>query len=131
MVRRDKAYRRLVVGERVYRWRVGHAHVRDGSGCREVVAFRAEGVPVRLTVVFAEGPGPLSGRASAGAGCILHTGGVLRSADGAYLNLNRPAVARALLDEALSDDRGCPAGDLELDGWPLMGAVLSRVPGPA
>ncbi|MET7331804.1 hypothetical protein, partial [Nonomuraea sp. NPDC005650] len=54
------------------------------------------GAPGQLVIVFHGGPGRLVND-----GMFLHNGGVLRTSDRAYLNLHRPGVARALLDEAL------------------------------
>ncbi|GAA0917665.1 hypothetical protein [Nonomuraea longicatena] len=55
-------------------------------------------------------------------------GGVLRTGDRAYLNLHRPGVARALLDEAL--ERGhdfATAESIEIDGWELVDGALGRL----
>lgn len=71
---------------------------------------------------------------------MLHTGAVMRGDD--YLNLNRPGVVRALLDEALSRGwRASAPGRGEFDGWVMIDAVLNRLrttesvtaaqPGPA
>jgi hypothetical protein len=79
-------------------------------------------VPGRLDVVFAEGPGRL-----VSGGFHMHEGAVARGDD--YLNLNRPGVVRALLDEALS--RGWRPEDprrAEFDGWAMFDAVLARMP---
>ncbi|WP_212843641.1 hypothetical protein [Catellatospora sp. IY07-71] len=137
-----KGARALVVGQTTYRWAGSHSHHADHGvdgkpryhDCAEHVTIRRDGAPGRLDVVFASGPGRL---VSDG---ILHAGAVIRGDE--YLNLNRPGVVRALLDEALS--RGWQAGApgrAEFDGWALIDAVLDRLhateavaaaqPGPA
>ncbi|MFC5834210.1 hypothetical protein [Nonomuraea insulae] len=55
----------------------------------------------------------------------MHAGGVMRAGDGAYVNLSRPAAARAVLDEVLRRRWG---EDVELDGWAMFDAVLARIP---
>jgi hypothetical protein len=112
----------LIAGEHTYLWKVRHHHNRDMNAeppvtdCKEIVAIRREGCAGHVRIFFREGPGHVVG------GGYLHSGGVVRGSDDTYLNLNRPAVAGALLDEALS--RGWnPAEDAELDGWELVDAV--------
>ncbi|WP_434451655.1 hypothetical protein [Lentzea sp. E54] len=105
-----RAVRSLLVGPDRFIWSVRHSHE---SGCREVVRLRREGAPGQLVVVFQAGDGHLV------ADGFLHAGEV-QHADGRSLNLNRPGVVRALLDEASA--RGWHAGArLELDGWELLG----------
>lgn len=118
--------RRLTVGQEIYHWSTGHRHrcLADGTGCtdcREVVAVRRAGASGGLQIVFHSRPDGLVGD------YLLHLGGVWRPSDDAYLNLNRPGVIRALLDEALA--RGWkPATRVRLDGWSLFDAVLARQP---
>ncbi|WP_211240935.1 hypothetical protein [Hamadaea tsunoensis] len=111
----------LVVDQATYRWTNSHSHhaelAADGTplyhDCTEHVTIRRDGTPGRLDVVFASGPGRLVSNG------ILHTGAAVRGDD--YLNLNRPGVVRALLDEALG--RGwqpSAPGRAELDGWTLI-----------
>ena len=124
----SRRIRRLVVGTDVYYWSARHAHARSSDGacvdCREVLTVRREGAPGRLVIVFRAGPGRLV------ADGLLHDGGVVRSDDDAYLNLHRPGVARALLDEALDRGHGFEAGTVEIDGWDLLdGARPPRIAG--
>lgn len=129
---RRRGGRRLLVGDDVYLLAVGHRHTRTEGGegraartdgCREVVSLaRLDGRRRvgALMVVFHQGPGRLV------ADGYLHDGAVLRAADDVYLNLHRPAVARALLDEAVA--RGWDrASALELDGWELLDGVVARL----
>lgn len=75
----------------------------------------AYGAGRRLRIRFAADPA--SGRLSGDAG--LATGSV-RTADGQWINLHRPAVMRALIDAGLAaaDVRGD-----ERDGWALLAVV--------
>lgn len=114
----------LLVEQATYRWTVSHTHrADDGSptyhDCTEHLTIRRDGDPGRLEIVFAVGPGK-------SVADPVHSGGVKRGDD--YLNLHRPGVVRALLDEAI--DRGwLPAepGRCELDGWALVDSVLARL----
>jgi hypothetical protein len=56
----------------------------------------------------------------------MDDGMVARPSDATYLNLHRPGVARAFLDEALAAGWS-PDRQSELDGWSLFDAVLGRV----
>ncbi|MEU6037181.1 hypothetical protein ABZ801_17420 [Actinomadura sp. NPDC047616] len=124
-----RRYRRLLVGADVYYWGAGHAHVRgqDDTGrpqtidCREVLTVRREGSSGLLNIVFRAGPGRLV------ADGLLHDGGVVRRDDDAYLNLHRPGVVRALLDEASHRGHGFDAGPVEIDGWELLDGALQRL----
>ncbi|WP_242903063.1 hypothetical protein [Actinomadura terrae] len=131
---RPRPTRRLVVGPFTYHWKSGHQHERyqdkDGrprcDGCREVLSLRRAGAPGRLVIVFREGPGRLVNDG------MFHDGGVLRTSDRAYLNLHRPGVVRALLDQA--QDRGhdfATAGTVEINGWDLLDAAVDRLQPPA
>ncbi|GAA1624201.1 hypothetical protein GCM10009679_31520 [Saccharothrix algeriensis] len=114
------------MGQVTYRWTVSHTHrvevvdgVRRLHDCSDHVRLGRDGAPGRLNVVFAEGPG----RVVSGGG-YTHAGAVSR--DGDYLNLNRPGVVRAVLDEALH--RGWqPEQHAELDGWAMYDGVLTRL----
>ncbi|MFB4285552.1 MULTISPECIES: hypothetical protein [unclassified Nonomuraea] len=78
-----------------------------------------------MVIVFHGGPGRLVKDG------MFHDGGVLRTSDSAYLNLHRPGVVRALLDEAL--ERGhdfATAKPIEIDGWELVDGVLGRLRPP-
>ncbi len=118
----------LIVDQTTYRWAGSHSHRTDEAGgarryhdCAEHVTVRRDGAPGRLEVVFAAGPG------RAVSDGVLHAGAVTRGDD--YLNLHRPGVVRALLEEALS--RGwhpSAPGRAEFDGWALFDAVLARLP---
>lgn len=130
---RSRPPRRLVVGSLTYHWRAGHRHERyqdeadlpRNDDCREVLSLRQAGARGRLVIVFRKGPGRLVNDG------MFHDGGVLRTSDRAYLNLHRPGVARALLDEAL--ERGhdfAPAETIEIDGWELIDGALRRLRPP-
>ncbi|WP_330271493.1 hypothetical protein OG205_30930 [Lentzea sp. NBC_00516] len=106
--------RSLLIGTDRFIWSVRHSHE---NGWREVVRLRREGAPGQLVVVFRAGDGHLV------ADGFMHAGQV-RHADGRSLNLNRPGVIRALLDEASA--RGWQAEASELDGWELFDAVARR-----
>ncbi|GAA1641118.1 hypothetical protein GCM10009733_042700 [Nonomuraea maheshkhaliensis] len=127
---RSRPPRRLVVGSLTYHWRAGHRHERYQAeadlprcdDCREVLSLRQAGARGRLVIVFREGPGRLVNDG------MFHDGGVLRTSDHAYLNLHRPGVVRALLDEAL--ERGhdfTTAETTEIDGWELIDGALGRL----
>ena len=127
---RNRPSRRLLAGPLAYHWRTGHRHelVEDQEGharhddCREVLTLRQAGAPGRLVIVFHRGPGRL---VSDG---WLHAGAVMRASDHAYLNLHRPKVVRALLDEALERGHDFTApGSVEVDGWGLFDGVLGRL----
>ncbi|WP_329564355.1 hypothetical protein [Kitasatospora sp. NBC_01266] len=100
--------RRLVVGEQVFLWWVGHRHGADGSGCTEILSVRRLGEGGRLVIGFTEGPGRL----------VPDAVGVV---GGAVVNLHQPGVVRALLDAV----GACGWGEEELhvDGWTLLAAV--------
>ncbi|MGW6449014.1 hypothetical protein [Lentzea sp. NPDC055074] len=100
--------RSLVIGADRFVWTVRHS---CDDGCREVVRVRREGGPGHLVIVFRAGDGRLV------ADGFMHAGEVRRG--GRSLNLNRPGVIRALLDEA-----GWRVADL--DGWDLFDAVAAR-----
>ncbi|GGT47700.1 hypothetical protein [Streptomyces purpureus] len=123
-MRRERVPRRLVVGETVWLWSVGHMHtVPDAPGrprypdCREVLTVRrADARHAQLRIVFRGGAGRL---VPDGTG----PSGVIRDATGEVLNLHEPGVVRRLVDAAT--DRGVlPAahGVAETDGWALLGA---------
>ncbi|MFE2214561.1 hypothetical protein ACFW93_21770 [Streptomyces canus] len=114
-MRKDRAARTLVVDDRTtYLWSVRHKH-RDGDVCRDVLHLVLDGV--RTRVVFREGE---RGGISDGYSYI----GCVATGPGKLLNLNEPGVVRHLIDEAT--DRGLLPGAVELDGWDLFDAVLSR-----
>ncbi|MFI6920629.1 hypothetical protein ACIBIZ_11820 [Nonomuraea spiralis] len=79
-----------------------------------------------MVVIFHGGPGRLVND-----GMFLHNGGALRTSDRAYLNLHRPGVARALLDEALERVHDfATAQTIEIDGWELIDGALGRLSPP-
>ncbi|GAA3738745.1 hypothetical protein HDA32_005261 [Spinactinospora alkalitolerans] len=80
----------------------------------------APGSQDAVRVAFRAGPGRLVGD-----GTAMHSGGVVRAGDGAYLNLHRPGTVRAVIDVpgALGRDLDRAA---EVDGWSLFDAVLRR-----
>lgn len=139
--------RKLVVDERVYRFSVRHLHdvVDSSSGarvyreCRERLTIRREGARAApLTITFVGRPGHGVGDG------VNPSGMVIRWMDDAYessiphgviarpngvLNLHRPGVARAMLDESIA--RGWDTvSALEFDGWELFDAVRVRL-GPS
>ncbi|GLY47870.1 hypothetical protein Lesp01_15260 [Lentzea sp. NBRC 102530] len=98
----------MLIGANRFVWSVRHS---CGDGRREVVRLRREGEPGQLVIVFQAGDGRLV------ADGFRHAGQV--ACGGRSLNLNRPGVIRALLDEA-----GWQVA--ELDGWDLFAAVAAR-----
>lgn len=97
-----------------YLWSVRLQHA-DGDVRREVLHLALEGA--RTRIVFREG----AGRAVSG-GCSYV--GCVATGPGKLLNLREPGVVRGLVDEATA--RGLLPGAVELDGWELFDAVLSR-----
>jgi hypothetical protein len=80
------------------------------------VRIQREGSPGRLVVTFITP-----------AGYPLHAGQALH-ADGRDLNLNRPGVARVLLDAALAGGwQPEVSGTTELGGWALVEAAGGRL----
>jgi hypothetical protein len=143
VARRRDAYRKLVAGGHTYLWRVRHSHAEPE--CQEIVILRRYGSPGRARIVFRAGPGRLVGdgaylhrravlRTGSVPGGESHPGGETRSGGEArpggetdpggeaYLNLNRPGVARALLDEALAAGWE-PGEEREFDGWEMIDAT--------
>jgi hypothetical protein len=111
--------RALSIGTATYRWGVSHSHGVDEL-CTETMAVRRDGAPNQLAVRFVAGPDRYVPDG------LLHAGGVIRGHD--YLNLHRPGVARALIDEALARGwRYADPGRTEVDGWSLVDAVLPRI----
>lgn len=130
--RNSKKPRRLLAGDDTYLWSVRHDHrveySRSGrfqgcpeyKDCRDLVAIRRFGARGRLVVSFPGGPGRLVFD-------CYGAGGVVGSRESGWLNLHEPGTVRALLDEALSG--GWQPDDpavMEIDGWPLSGAVAIR-----
>ena len=113
-MRKDGAVRRLVVGDRTYRWSLRHKH-HDGDVCRDVLHLVLDGV--RTRIVFREGEGR-------GISCCYAHDGFVATGPGRALYLNEPGTVRRLVDEAT--DRGLLPGAAELDGWDLFDAVLRR-----
>ncbi|WP_254705523.1 hypothetical protein [Streptomyces vilmorinianum] len=134
-MRRERVPRRLVVGETVWLWSVGHAHTatRDARGfpvypdCRELLTLRrADARHAQLRLVFRAGPGRLVPDG-------LGPSGSIGDRAGRDLNLHEPGVVHGLLAEA--EARGLSPvahGVTEVDGWPLFDALVSgqahRVP---
>ncbi|WP_433379753.1 hypothetical protein [Dactylosporangium sp. CA-152071] len=110
-----------------YGWSLAHHHRVESVGggslyrdCTERLAVWQDGARGRLEVVFKTGTGRLVPDG------VLHSGGVVRGED--YLNLHRPGVVRALLDEAL--DRGWRPADathVRYDGWGMVSAVAAKL----
>lgn len=136
--------RKLVVGDRAYWFSVGHLHDVDRSsggpptyrGCRERVMIRRDlprAAPLIITFIGGSGRGVGDGLNPSGIvirwveewdessippGVVARTSGVV--------NLHRPGVARALLDEAIA--RGWDTvSRMEIDGWELFDAVEARL----
>lgn len=101
--------RRLVIDGAPFICSVRRGPVSADPACTVLSAY---GAGRRLRIRFAADPA--SGRLSGDAG--LATGSV-RTADGQWINLHRPAVMRALIDAGLAaaDVRGD-----ERDGWALL-----------
>lgn len=101
--------RRLVIDGAPFICSVRRGPVSADPACTVLSAY---GAGRRLRIRFAADPA--SGRLSGDAG--LATGSV-RTADGQWINLHRPAVMRALIDAgvAAADVRGD-----ERDGWALL-----------
>jgi hypothetical protein len=122
VVRRRSAHRRLVADGHTYLWWVRHSHAEPE--CQEIVTLRRYGTPGHARIAFRTGPGGI-----VGGGAYLHGGAVVRAGSvpgaGAYLNLHRPATARALLDEVLAAGWE-PGEEREFDGWEVVDAVLGR-----
>ncbi|MGW4497634.1 hypothetical protein ACWENR_03295 [Micromonospora sp. NPDC004336] len=122
---RGRGARVLVVGGATYRWSVTHRHHVDRGDdgwlrCAERLAVSRDGAPGRLGILFMGGP------RGAVAGAYLHNGGV--ATDDGYLNLHRPGVVRALLDEALARGwRPTDPGHPEWDGWDLFDGAVARL----
>jgi hypothetical protein len=143
MARRENAHRRLIADGHAYLWRVRHSHAEPE--CQEIVTVRRYGSAGHARIVFREGTGRAVG------GPYLHTGAVVRieagpagepalnagsdsrtgSAAGTarpggtrrYLDLSRPGVVRALLDQALAAGWE-PGEEREFDGWEMFDAAL-------
>ncbi|MEU5279733.1 hypothetical protein [Streptomyces asoensis] len=109
----DRRRRRTLVvdGSTAYLWTVGHRHG-DARPCEEVLTLHRDGV--RTRIVFRAGEGRYVGSVAYG-----HSGGVGDRHH--HLNLNRPGVVRAFVDEAVA--RGLLPLDGDLDGWELFTAV--------
>ncbi|MFD7326514.1 hypothetical protein ACFV9D_36475 [Streptomyces sp. NPDC059875] len=126
-MRRERVPRRLVVGETVWLWSVGHTHTPgrtpfgpDYPDCRELLTLRrADARHAQLRLVFPTGEGRL---ASDGTGAA----GTVGTPAGPDLNLHEPGVVRRLLEEA--ESRGLlpvAHGTAEVDGWPLFDSVVA------
>ncbi|MFF4485190.1 hypothetical protein ACFY0F_01645 [Streptomyces sp. NPDC001544] len=114
-MRSERRVRRLVDGEgTAHRWTVRHRHA-AGVACREVLTLYREGV--RTRIVFRSGAGRLLPDGLLHSGCVGDGGGEL-------LNLHRPGVVRAFVDEAR--ERGLLDCSKEVDGWELFPAVAVR-----
>ncbi|MEV0523529.1 hypothetical protein AB0I66_08895 [Streptomyces sp. NPDC050439] len=129
MSRSEKKARRLVVGEEVFLWTVGHTHrTLPGGGfedCCEVLTLRQHQAPGRLRVLFREGPGKLVPDG------YLHSGAVGTAESGRYVNLHEPGAVRALLDAAMAQGwRPDDPARRELDGWVFFEAVAARTRAP-
>lgn len=136
--------RKLVVEGRVYRYAVRHRHDVVESpgeppsyeGCRERLMIRLDHPTARaLTIVFEGGPDHGVGDGRNPSGMAIRwlddwdetsmPPGVVARPSG-VLNLHRPGVARAMLDEAIA--RGWDTTSaLQLDGWDLFEAVRARL----
>ena len=136
--------RKLVVDDRTYWFRVRHLHDVDESrggaseyrNCRERLTIqRDERGAAPLTIVFVGGPGRGVGDGMNPSGVVIRWAddwdessiprGVVARPSG-VLNLHRPGVVRALLDESIA--RGWDSvSPLELDGWGLFEAARVRL----
>ncbi|MEV7179732.1 hypothetical protein [Kitasatospora sp. NPDC093679] len=122
MTRSERKPRRMVVGEEVFLWSVGHDHASDdgegdGRRCRNLLTVRRAGVNGRLLLVFAEGPGRMVSDGFLPSGAVTTAGGPV-------LNLHEPGTARAFLDAALAAGAQLPdRTTCAVDGWAFFDAV--------
>ena len=127
---------KLRIGPRTYFWRVRHAHGESGAPCTDLLSLRSDAPrSAPLFIAFTGGPGRAvgDGRNLSGIeirwmednGPFLPHGVVSRAEPPAVLNLHRPGVVRAVLEEALA--RGWDGiARAELDGWTLFDATHAR-----
>jgi hypothetical protein len=114
------ASRRIVIDGVCFRWKYSHGHADvDGEGrCAErFSAWRDGDRRGALRVLFINGKG---GSTTTGQGWGGHTGRLL--VDGAAYNLNRPAIAAALIRAAMAAGWR-PGGERDLerdDGYALL-----------
>jgi|SRR5690606_760403 len=128
--------RKLRVGPRTYFWRVLHRHGADGAPCTDLLSLRSDAPrSAPLLIAFPGGPGRLVGDGMNPNGVVirwmfedepfLSQGVVARAERPEVLNLHRPGVVRALLEEALA--RGWDGvARAELDGWALFDGAYAR-----
>lgn len=131
-----EATRKLRVGPRTYFWRVRHAHGESGAPCTDLLSLRSDAArSAPLFIAFTGGPGRAVGDGMNPNGIVIRwmednessipQGAVARAEPPAVLNLHRPGVVRALLEEALA--RGWDGiARAELDGWTLFDAAHAR-----
>lgn len=126
MIRSGKKARRLLVGDGVFFWSVGHEHLVNlddaTSGryqdCREVLVLRRHGAHGRLLITFRQGDDRWVPDG-------IGPGGVVGTTDGRELNLNEPGAARAMLDAAAAQGWVIGNAEIEIDGWELYDAALA------
>lgn len=107
--------RRISFDGHVFFWRVSHRHAKDGTDCRDVFTAYAETHPRRpLKILFPwtadHGPG------------FPHQAGIVHDfrTPGLTINLNRPEVARRLIELAVHtgwNPSEQPAGLVIEDGF--------------
>lgn len=126
---KSKVLRKLVVGERTFRYALAHQHQIDASSgrtvystCTELLAIGLDQRPrCELTIAFRGGPGGLVPDGGMGS----HAGMVrLLAIEDGYLNLNEPGVVRAFLDAAMARGWIPEGAPLTLDGWDLLEDVV-------
>lgn len=111
-------------------------HGASGAPCTDILSIRSDAPrSAPLFIAFTGGPGRLVGGAMNPTGIVIRWmednepylphGVVARAEPSALLNLHRPGVVRALLEEALA--RGWDGvARAELDGWTLFDAAHAR-----
>lgn len=125
--------RKLRIGPRTYFWRVRHAHGASGAPCTDLLSIRSDAPrSAPLFIAFTGGPGRTVGDGMNPNGIVIRwmEDNDPRAEPPAVLNLHRPGVVRALLEEALA--RGWDGiARAELDGWTLFEAAHARADEPA
>jgi hypothetical protein len=120
--------RKLRVGPRTYFWRVRHTHGASGAPCTDTLRIRSDAPrSAPLFIAFTGGPGRAVGDGINPNGIVIRwmLDNDPQAEPPAVLNLHRPGVVRALLEEALA--RGWDGvARAELDGWTLFDAAHAR-----
>ena len=123
--------RKLVVGTRTLRYRVGHEHQVDHldgipqySGCTELLSIWLDRRPnhaLELAFVASQGHLVYDGLPWTHSGMVKRIAG-----EETYLNLHEPGVVRAFVDEALAIGWAPEGAKRRIDGWSLFERVALR-----